>query len=60
MILREKQVSLTGAPNPGLMDMKPSDYGYEEVAKAIEIGFIGGKTDLKTGKKFFDPKWDID
>ncbi|WP_442596813.1 S-layer homology domain-containing protein [Neobacillus sp. D3-1R] len=55
MILREKQGSLGGAPNPGLMDMKPGDYGYEEVAKAIEMGFIGGKTDPKTGKKYFDP-----
>lgn len=55
MILREKQVSLVGAPNPGLIDMKPGDYGYEEVAKAIDMGFIGGKTDPKTGKKYFDP-----
>jgi competence protein ComEC len=55
MILREKQVALTGAPNPGLSDMKPGEYGYEEVAKAIEMGFIGGKTDPKTGKKYFDP-----
>lgn len=55
MILREKQVSLSGAPNPGLIDMKPGDYGYEEVAKAIEMGFIGGKTDAKTGNKYFDP-----
>jgi competence protein ComEC len=55
MILREKKVSLTGAPNPGLTDMKPGDYGYEEVAKAIEMGFIGGKTDPKTGQKYFDP-----
>jgi competence protein ComEC len=54
MILREKQVSLTGAPDPGLTDMKPGDYGYEEVAKAIEMGFIGGKTDPRTGKKYFD------
>jgi competence protein ComEC len=55
MILREKQVALTGAPNPGLSDMKPGDYGYDEVAKAIEMGFIGGKTDPKTGRKYFDP-----
>jgi competence protein ComEC len=55
MILREKQVTLAGAPNPGLIDMKPGDYGYEEVAKAIEMGFIGGKPDPKTGKKYFDP-----
>ncbi|MHC0036328.1 S-layer homology domain-containing protein [Pseudoneobacillus sp. C159] len=55
MILREKQVSPTGAPNPGLTDLKPGDYGYEEVAKAIEMGFIGGKTDPNTGRKYFDP-----
>jgi competence protein ComEC len=55
MILREKQVALTGAPNPGLTDLKPGDYGYDEVAKAIEMGFIGGKTDSKTGRKYFDP-----
>jgi competence protein ComEC len=55
MILREKGVALGSAPNPGLMDMKPGDYGYEEVAKAIEMGFIGGKPDAKTGGKYFDP-----
>jgi competence protein ComEC len=55
MILREKQVPLAGAPDPGLTDMLPDDYGYEEVAKAIEMGFIGGKTDPRTGKKYFDP-----
>jgi competence protein ComEC len=55
MILREMGISdFSGAPNPNFTDMKPGQYGYDEVAKAVEIGFIGGKT-AKDGSKYFDP-----
>lgn len=55
MILREKGITDFTAPNPGFTDMKPGDYGYAEVSKAVQLGIIGGKTDAKTGKKYFDP-----
>jgi hypothetical protein len=55
MILRAKKINAEGAPNPNFTDVKPGDYGYEEIAKAVELGFISGKTDPKTGKKYFDP-----
>lgn len=55
MILREKGITNLDAPNPNLTDMKPGTYGYEEVAKAVSLGFIDGKTDPKTGEKYFDP-----
>jgi competence protein ComEC len=55
MILREMGVTnYSGAPNPNFTDMKPGDYGYEEVAKAVQLGFIGGKT-ATNGSKYFDP-----
>ncbi|MFC5542434.1 S-layer homology domain-containing protein [Ureibacillus suwonensis] len=40
--------------DPGFMDMKPGTYGYEMVAKAVELGIIQGKTNAQ-GQKFFDP-----
>jgi len=40
--------------DPGFMDMKPGTYGYEMVAKAVELGIIHGKTNAQ-GQKFFDP-----
>ncbi|MDC3415950.1 S-layer homology domain-containing protein [Aquibacillus salsiterrae] len=45
MILNEMGVDITNTTNPGFSDMKPGDYGYEEVAKAVELGFIRGKPD---------------
>jgi competence protein ComEC len=55
MILREMGISdFSGAPNPNFTDMNPGQYGYDEVAKAVEVGFIGGKT-AKDGSKYFDP-----
>lgn len=53
MILREKGITDYSAPDPGLIDIKPGDYGYEEVAKAVSMGFISGKTD-RNGNKYFD------
>jgi competence protein ComEC len=55
MILREMGAeNVNGAPNPNFTDMKPGDYGYEDVAKAVQLGFISGKTNA-AGKKYFDP-----
>ncbi|MHA6261044.1 S-layer homology domain-containing protein [Sporosarcina sp. CAU 1771] len=42
------------APNPNFTDMNPKSYGYKEVAKAVQLGIISGKT-AKDGTKFFDP-----
>lgn len=55
MILRERGITDFTAPNPNFTDMKPGSYGYDEVSKAVQLGIIGGKTDAKTGKKYFDP-----
>jgi competence protein ComEC len=55
MILREKEIANFNAPNPNFVDIQPGDYGYEEVAKAVELGFIDGTVDAKTGKKYFKP-----
>ncbi|WP_077212032.1 S-layer homology domain-containing protein [Bacillus dakarensis] len=53
MILREKGITDYSAPDPGFIDIKPGDYGYDEVAKAVSMGFISGKTDVN-GNKYFD------
>jgi len=53
MILREKGITDFEAPNPSFTDIKPGDYGYEIVAKAVDLGFISGKEN-KDGSKYFD------
>ncbi|WP_227394342.1 S-layer homology domain-containing protein [Jeotgalibacillus aurantiacus] len=53
MILREMGVNDLSAPDPGFDDVKKGDYGYDEVAKAVQLGFISGKTDSK-GNRIFD------
>lgn len=53
MILREKGITDFTSPNPNFTDLKPGNYGYEIVAKAVELGFIGGKT-APDGSKYFD------
>ncbi|WP_282020592.1 D-alanyl-D-alanine carboxypeptidase family protein [Planomicrobium okeanokoites] len=55
MILREMKIEDPAASDPGFSDMDSSTEGYAEVAKAVEIGFINGKT-TKEGERFFDPK----
>lgn len=50
MILRELKIPLGDAPNPNFKDVKPGDYGYEEIAKAAQLKIISGK---ENGK--FDP-----
>ncbi|MBT2571570.1 D-alanyl-D-alanine carboxypeptidase family protein [Planococcus sp. ISL-110] len=55
MILREMESEKTAAPDPGFADLKSGSPGYEEVAKAVELGFIEGKKS-KRGIKYFDAK----
>ena len=55
MILREKGITDLTAPDPGFTDVKPGTKGYEEVAKAVQLGFISGKN-AANGTKYFDPQ----
>lgn len=55
MILREMGIENPTAVNPGFADMNSKTEGFAEVAKAVEVGFIDGKT-TKDGKKIFDPR----
>lgn len=55
MILREQGFTdYSNIQNPGFIDLKPGSYGYEEVAKAVELGVINGKINSQ-GQKYFDP-----
>ncbi|OLN23948.1 hypothetical protein BTO30_00525 [Domibacillus antri] len=55
MMLREKGIKdFSNVPNPGFADVKPGRSGYNEVAKAVELGIISGKVNAK-GEKVFDP-----
>lgn len=51
MIMREMKPQLEKVPNPNFVDIKPGDNGYEDVAKAVELGIISGK-----GNNKFDPR----
>ena len=53
MLLKAKGITDFTAPNPLMTDMTPGKYGYEEVAKAVQLGIISGKT-AKDGSKYFD------
>lgn len=53
MVLREMGIKNFNAPNPGFVDLKRGQYGYEAVSKAVELGFINGE--VRKGKKYFDP-----
>lgn len=54
VLLRAKGITNFDAPNPNFTDMKPGAYGYAEVAKAVQLGMISGKT-RTDGTKYFDP-----
>lgn len=55
IILREKGITdYSSVLNPEFIDVKPDDYGYEEIAKAVELGIINGKINAQ-GQKYFDP-----
>ncbi|MGF2617978.1 S-layer homology domain-containing protein [Rossellomorea vietnamensis] len=54
MILREKGITdFSDVSDPGFTDLRKGDYGYAEVAKAAEIGWISGKT-AADGSTYFD------
>lgn len=54
MILRDKKVTEFTAANPNFSDISKESKGYGEVATAVEMGIISGKT-AKDGSKYFDP-----
>lgn len=55
LILKEKGfVDSSDVANPGFVDVSPDDVGYEEIAKAAELGIINGKVNAQ-GKRYFDP-----
>ncbi|WP_404405010.1 S-layer homology domain-containing protein [Jeotgalibacillus malaysiensis] len=54
MLVREMGDDVLNPGNPGFSDVQPGDYGYGDVAKAVELGLISGKTD-KNGEQYFDP-----
>lgn len=55
MILREKELdaSQIDSPDPNFIDVRPGDYGYDEIALAVDLGFISGGTNEK-GKRYFN------
>lgn len=55
MILREKGLDAEKMqlPNPNFIDIRPGEYGYNEIALAVKLGFISGKTNAN-GQKYFD------
>lgn len=54
VLLKAKGITDLTAPDPVLTDMAPTSYGYKEVAKAMQLGIISGKTNAD-GSKYFDP-----
>lgn len=59
MILREKGINdFSNVANPGFIDVKPGDNGYEEIAKAVELGIINGYVNAQ-GQKHFDPNGNL-
>ncbi|HYK71916.1 MAG TPA: S-layer homology domain-containing protein, partial [Pseudoneobacillus sp.] len=50
MIMRELKLDTKNVADPGFKDLKTGDFGYNEVAKATQIGIISGVT-----KEKFDP-----
>jgi len=55
MLLLSKGVTdFSGVSNPGFVDVKPGQNGYEEIAKAVELGIINGKVNTQ-GQKVFEP-----
>lgn len=54
ILLKARGITDFTAPDPNLTDMKPTSYGYAEVAKAVELGIISGKIGAD-GTRYFDP-----
>lgn len=55
ILLRAKGITDFDAPDPNFTDMKPGTHGYQEVAKAVELGIISGKKNAD-GTRYFDAK----
>ncbi|MCS1391976.1 S-layer homology domain-containing protein [Lysinibacillus boronitolerans] len=54
MLLLSKEITdFSEVSNPGFFDLKPGQNGYEEIAKAVELGIIDGKVN-KQGQKVFE------
>jgi serine protease Do len=45
MILRQLGIEDVEAPDVEFKDVKPGDYGYEEIAIAVDLGIVQGKDD---------------
>lgn len=58
ILLRAKRITNFDAPNPDFTDMKPGTHGYDEVAKAVELGMISGKT-AADGSRYFDARGNL-
>jgi len=54
VLLKAKGITDLTAPDPGMSDMTPTSHGYQEVAKAVQLGIISGKTNPDS-TKYFDP-----
>lgn len=59
MLLRSKGITdYSKVINPGFVDLKPGQDGYEEIAKAVELGIINGKVNAY-GQKVFEPSGNL-
>lgn len=54
MIIRELEIDTSNAPNPHFKDVPQDSYGYNEIAKAAQLGIISGK-----GDGTFDPNGNL-
>ena len=53
MIIRSQDINTSHPIQPDLVDVNPLTYGYEYIAKAVELGIIHGKTNAH-GERYFD------
>ena len=58
VLLKAKGITDYNAANPNFEDMKTNSNGYAEVAKAVQLGIISGKTG-ENGSKYFDPSGNL-
>ncbi|WP_288585998.1 MULTISPECIES: S-layer homology domain-containing protein [Lysinibacillus] len=59
MLLLSKEITdFSDVSNPGFVDLKPGQNGYEEIAKAVDLGIIDGKVNAQ-GQKVFEPSGNL-
>jgi len=58
MIIKSKDIPLTSLKQPTLVDVNPLSYGYQYIAKAVELGIIHGKTN-RHGERYFDANGEL-